>query len=502
MVKAREKWMLSSLKSFSIFVPSNLITMQLKWSITKAKPNQEHQIFLTDKAAGIKAIALSKNDEKAALDSLQKGKPFYQINGDGKTTTILFNDSSKPLYKQKEALRRNTFTVIRFLNTQNAVSAHFQSLLADEKLVEGFVESATLSSYQFLKYKTKEVKKNSLQSITIEQGTISKISLDKVLVVSEANLIARDLINEPLSYLTAVQLSNEIVKLGKSAGFKTTVFDKKKIEALKMGGLLSVNRGSQKPPTFTVLEYKPAKAKNKKPIVLVGKGVVYDTGGLSLKPTPNSMDMMKCDMSGAAAVAGILYAIAKLKLNVHVVGLVPATDNRPGEDAYVPGDVVAMMNGMNVEVLNTDAEGRMILADALHYAKRYDPELVCDFATLTGAAKAAIGGVATVYMGTAEDAIKAKMQESSLETYERLVEFPLWEEYGNMIKSDVADIKNVGGAEAGAITAGKFLEHFTDYPWLHFDIAGPAYLMAEDSYRGKYGTGTGVRLLVDFISKR
>ena len=168
-------------------------------------------------------------------------------------------------------------------------------------------------------------------------------------------------------------------------------------------------------------------------------------------------------------------------------------------NAYVPGDVVEMMSGLNVEMLNADAEGRMILADALHYAKRYEPELVLDFATLTGAAKAAIGSSASVYMGTASDAVKKAMVKSADHVYERIVEFPLWDEYGEMIKSEVADIKNIGGPEGGAITAGKFLECFTDYPWLHFDIAGPAFLLREDSYRGKHGTAVGVRMVVDFL---
>jgi leucyl aminopeptidase len=338
--------------------------------------------------------------------------------------------------------------------------------------------------------------------LNIDATNVSAKELNELNIVSEANFIARDLINEPLSFLTAVQLSAEIKKNGKAAGFKVEVFEKKKIQSLKMGGLLAVNKGSQLPPTFNILEYKPAKANNKKPIVLVGKGVVYDTGGLSLKPTANSMDMMKCDMSGAATVIGTLYAIAKLKLPVHVVGLIPATDNRPGEDAYVPGDVITMMNGVNVEVLNTDAEGRMILGDALAYASKYDPSVVFDFATLTGAAKAAIGMYGTIFMGTADEITKKSLEASGKNVYERLVEFPFWEEYGALVKSDVADIKNIGGPDAGMITAGKFLEHFVTYPWLHFDIAGPAYVMAEDSYRGKYGTAVGVRLMVDYLKQQ
>ena len=282
---------------------------------------------------------------------------------------------------------------------------------------------------------------------------------------------------------------------------KVTVFNKKQIEALKMGGLLAVNQGSQTPPTFTIMEWKPKKPANKKPIVLVGKGVVYDTGGLSLKPTPNSMDYMKCDMAGGATVAATLYAVAKAKLNVHVIGLVPATDNRPGENAYVPGDVIKMHGGQTVEMLNADAEGRLLLADALTFAAKYKPELVFDFATLTGAAAAAIGGYGIVCMGTADEATKLNLKISGNQVHERLVEFPLWDEYDKLLKSDIADMKNIGGPVAGAITAGKFLERYISYPWMHFDIAGPAWNTATDDYRLKNGTGVGVRLLFDFLKK-
>jgi leucyl aminopeptidase len=287
--------------------------------------------------------------------------------------------------------------------------------------------------------------------------------------------------------------------MGKDAGFEVEVLNKAKITALKMGGLLAVNLGSIDPPTFTIMEYKPAGAKNKKPVVLIGKGVVYDTGGLSLKPTPNSMDMMKCDMAGAAAVAGAMYAVAKAKLPVHVIALVPATDNRPGENAYVPGDVITMYNGLTVEMLNADAEGRMILADALAYAQKYKPELVLDFATLTGAAIAAIGMSGLVVMGNADEKTKDQLKQSGFNTFERLAEMPFWDDYDDLIKSDIADMKNIGGPYAGSITAGKFLARYIDYPWMHFDIAGPAFLTAKDSYRPKGGTGVGVRLLFDYF---
>lgn len=272
-----------------------------------------------------------------------------------------------------------------------------------------------------------------------------------------------------------------------------------------MGGLLAVNRGSLEPPTFTVMEWRPDRMANEQPIVLVGKGVTFDTGGLSLKPTKDSMDSMKADMAGAAAVAGVMVAVARLGLPLHVVGLVPATDNRPGENAFVPGDVVRMHSGKTVEVLNTDAEGRLLLADALSYARIYRPALVVDLATLTGAQVIALGSEVAAVM-TNEDVPDAARRLAAIEaagrrTGEWVHRLPMYEHYGRALESDVADLKNIGGREAGTITAAKFLEHFVDYPWLHLDIAGPAFLKEPKPYRPKGGTGFGVRLLVDFLSE-
>ncbi|MGB0424733.1 MAG: leucyl aminopeptidase family protein, partial [Flavobacteriales bacterium] len=262
---------------------------------------------------------------------------------------------------------------------------------------------------------------------------------------------------------------------------------------------LAVNKGSIDPPTFSILEWKPKNAVNKKPIVLVGKGVVYDTGGLSLKPTANSMDFMKSDMAGSAMMAATVAAVAKNKLNVHVIALIPATDNRPSGNAYAPGDVITMYDGTTVEVMNTDAEGRLLLADALSYAKKFKPSLVMDAATLTGAAVRSVGTHASCIMSTCEDDTTSRLQKSGETTYERCIEFPLWDEYGKELKSEIADMTNLGGPLAGQITAGKFLEHFTDYPWVHIDIAGPSFLHAPQTYRPKGGTGVGVRLLYDFL---
>ncbi|HWB62216.1 MAG TPA: leucyl aminopeptidase [Chitinophagales bacterium] len=459
-----------------------------------------NRIILIDNNTKLGSLGLSAGDTAAAQKFFdQKVNHTYQQINDGKTLSLVKLDTSKEEYKLLEEARKAGYTLNRFLNGKKVKEASVQNETGNAALALAFAEGFVLSNYEFLKYKTKDKNSRTLNSLQVDARSADKKALDEISKLADANFFARTLINEPVSYLTALQLSEEVKKAGKKHGFKVEVFDKKKITALKMGGLLAVNRGSIDPPTFTILEWKPKNKKNKKPIILVGKGVVYDTGGLSLKPTPNSMDMMKCDMSGAAAVAGIFQAAATLNLPLHLIGLIPATDNRPGMNAYAPGDVITMMSGLNVEMLNADAEGRMILADALHYAKQYDPELVVDFATLTGAAVRAIGAVATAYMGTASDAVKKKLEASADKVYERLIHFPLWDEYGDWIKSDVADIKNIGPGEAGHITAGKFLEHFTAYPWLHLDIAGTAYLMKEDSYRGKYGTAVGVRLLFDFL---
>ena len=362
-----------------------------------------------------------------------------------------------------------------------------------------FAEGAALSSYQFIKYKKSE--KEGITEIILTSKALDEKQVSDLAVIVRAVAQTRDLVNEPVSYLTARKLSDAFQETGKQSGFEVEVLEKNKIESLKMGGLLGVNQGSDLPPTFNIMEYKPKSAKNKKPIVLVGKGVVYDTGGYSIK-TSSGMEAMKCDMAGAATVLGVLRIISELQLPVHVIGLVPATDNQVSAKAMVPGDVITISDGTTVEVLNTDAEGRLILADALVFAQKYDPELVFDFATLTGAAARAIGKEGFVFMGTASEDIKIKLEVAQNQTYERGVEFPLWDEYDGYLKSDVADVKNIGGAEAGAITAGKFLQRFTKYPWIHFDIAGPAFYEGGSvGYIPKGGTAFGVRMVVEFLKK-
>ncbi len=365
-----------------------------------------------------------------------------------------------------------------------------------------FLEGLILSSYQFLKYRSDaKTLQHDLKNIAVEKESTNAKSIAKLSTICKAVFWARTLVNEPNNFLTASQLSEEVKAMGKEGMFKVNVYGQAKIEQLGMGGILAVNKGSTEPATFTILEHKPAKAKNSKPIVLVGKGVVYDTGGLSLKPTPNSMDKMKSDMSGAALVAGVLYILGSLDIPLHVIGLIPATDNRPGGNAYTPGDVIKMYSGHTVEVLNTDAEGRMLLADALHFAKKYQPEFVADFATLTGAAANAIGDVAIVAMGNIGDYYMKKFKKIGKSVNEKIVELPLWEEYGEMIKSEIADMKNIGGPVGGAITAGKFLEKYTDYPWVHFDIAGVSFRDNAKHYLSAGGTGYGIRMMAEYLIK-
>ncbi len=366
--------------------------------------------------------------------------------------------------------------------------------------IAAMAEGIALTGYQFLKYySNSDEKKHSLQRLGIFHGDSAMIRNINARV--HAVSIARDLVNEPVSYLTAPQLGEDLAGLCHEAGLSIEILDKTQIESLRMGGLLAVNRGSIDPPRFIILSWEPENPVNESPLVLVGKGVTFDTGGLSIKPTAGSMDEMKCDMAGAAAVAGTLFAMAQMNIQVRTIGLIPATDNRPDGNAYAPGDVIRMHNNTTVEVLNCDAEGRLILADALSYARKYQPGLVIDLATLTGSAQVALGSQASVIMGTAADEVFETLISAGFSVHERLVRFPLWDEYAKLLESEIADMKNIGGRNAGAITAGKFLEKFTDYPWIHIDIAGTAFLTTRESYRGIGGTGTGIRLLLEFITK-
>jgi len=370
-----------------------------------------------------------------------------------------------------------------------------------QALVEGFM----LAAYRFTRYKT-ETELRDIERLVLHETPddekASRRGAERGRIIAECVMTARDLVNLSPDEKTPTKLARLMEQSAKKYGYEADVWDKALIEEEGMGGLLAVNRGSTEPPTFTILTWRPENALNERPVILVGKGVVFDTGGLSLKPTKDSMDYMKSDMAGAAAVVGTMEALARLKLPLYVIGLIPATDNRPGENAYVPGEVIRMHSGKTVEVLNTDAEGRLILADALSYARTYRPELVIDLATLTGAQIIALGTEAAAVMTNSIGDPQARLEAivaAGERSGDRVHPLPMYEEYAKLLESDVADLKNIGGREAGSITAAKFLEHFVDYPWIHVDMAGPAFLKEPKPYRPKGGTGFGVRLLVEFL---
>jgi leucyl aminopeptidase len=450
-------------------------------------------IFIFSDLSDLKAMGVSESHINTAKSFFEKNesKYFYQA---GETLTVIAQVKDETSENRRlEAYRRQGSAVWSLLDAFNCENVFIKSTSADAEVA--FAEGLALATYNFDQYKTK---KSTKTLAYIGAAGISEEVANRLSWTITGTFLARDLINEPLIKLTAQNFGDRMKTIGNQVGFNVEVLNKANIEALRMGGLLGVNKGSLDPPTFSIMEYKPANPRNEKPLVLVGKGVMYDTGGLSLKPTAGSMDSMKSDMSGAAAVAGSITALAGMKADVWVIGLVPATDNRPGGNAITPGDILHMFDGTTIEVLNTDAEGRLILGDALAFAKKYDPALVIDLATLTGAAVIAAGRQAICAMGNVDDEVYVKLENAGHEVHERLVRLPLWPEYAEMLKSTVADMKNIGGREAGTITAGKFLEHFTNYPWVHLDIAASAFLDRPDAYRPEGGTGAGVRLLCRF----
>lgn len=483
--------------------------MSLALAHVAAAPAQSTQVFILPHGTTALPAAATGDLPAAATSYVEKAlandQKLVHLNHFSHHHYFVVLTDKPTAAQVAEQLRRAGHTLYGQLKTEKVAEVFIDNLSGMPNAALLLAEGLALTAYQFEGYKTDEKSRKApaLTHLYLVDKAATAAQIHELDGLLQGVILARDLVNAPLNKLNAVQFAERMAQAGDEAGYTTDILDLAKIEALRMGGLLAVNLGSPEPPTFSILEYKPANAQNTKPYVLVGKGVVFDTGGLSLKPTPNSMDMMKCDMAGGAAVAGTLFALAKNNVPLHVIGLVPATDNRPGGLAYAPGDVITMHSGLTVEVKNTDAEGRLLLADALSFAKKYEPELVIDLATLTGAAVRALATEASASMGTAGATTLQQLAEAGHTVHERLVEFPLWDEYADHIKSDIADLSNLGKGEAGHISAGKFLERFAvGYPWIHLDIAGPAYLTAAESYRGKGGTGTGVRLLYEFLTKQ
>ena len=376
----------------------------------------------------------------------------------------------------------------------------------DEGLIEAMTEGIALASYSFDKYKeAKEPATKKIEEVTI---LINSDSLRFQSVVEKANLIveavnfARDISNLPPNDCPPALLASIAVSLAQDYGMKVRVMDRYELENMGMGGIVAVGKGSNNPPKLIVLEYTGASDPQQKPYLLVGKAVTFDTGGISIKPS-EKMDEMKFDKCGGCTVLAIIRAVASMKLAVNVVGIVPSVENMPSATSYRPGDIIRMYNGKSVEVLNTDAEGRMILADALAYGiATHSPKAVIDLATLTGAAVIALGSNVAAVVGSNKQLVD-RLRKLSDKTGEKMWELPLYDEYHEQIKSTYADIKNIGGRPGGAITAAAFLSNFVnDVPWVHIDIAGTAWMQEgthEKSYNHRGASGFGVRTLVKLL---
>lgn len=375
--------------------------------------------------------------------------------------------------------------------------------LSISDLVQAMVEGAVLGGYRFSEYRTdNDEKPKALESITLLSSKAAhlvdiKVGVGRGQVSGEASAFVRDLCNHPSNMMTPSRVVEEAKKITKEPGVKLTVLDRRQQEKLGMGGLLGVSRGSQEPGKFIILNYSGGN-KRDRPIVFVGKTVTFDSGGISLKPSEN-MEQMKADMTGGAEVLAVIRAAARLRLPLNVIGILPATENMPGGRAMKPGDVLTMLSGKTVEVQNTDAEGRLILADGLAYATRLKPACIIDVATLTGACMVALGQHAIGMLGNHES-LKDQVKKAGEQSGERVWEMPLWDEYFEQLKSDVADMRNIGGRGGGMITAAMFLSKFVgDYPWVHLDIASTDWSASERPYIGKGPTGIGARLLIQYL---
>lgn len=402
-----------------------------------------------------------------------------------------------------QSLQRASATAIRHAQNTGAQQialalwsdAHMDLAPATQALLEG----ALLGQYTFKKYQTSAHSKAITQlRVLAEKADKAEITqaIHKAQILAEATNFARDLINEPPNVLTPSELANRAVAMAKQSGLEWEVFEKEKIEELQMGGLLGVTQGSNEPPKFIILRYRGAPQSTDKGMALVGKGITFDSGGISIKPAAG-MDEMKGDMGGAAAVLGAMQAIAGLKPALNVTALVPTCENMPSGTAFRPGDILRIMNGKTIEIVNTDAEGRLILADALSYASKEGLSPIIDLATLTGGIVVALGYAMTGLFCN-DELLTDEILAAGRAAGEKYWPMPLDEEYGEQIRSDIADIKQTGGRTASSVTAAKILENFVqDAQWAHLDIAGTSYNDSKKSYQEKGGTGVGVRTLTE-----
>jgi len=365
------------------------------------------------------------------------------------------------------------------------------------------IEGIALGLYEFRAHKSTPAERGPVESLTLVEADASKLAAVEAgarvgRILAEATSFARDLVNQPSNHMTPHILADAARDIAAQNKLKCEVLGLEQVAELEMGAFMSVTRGSDEPPQFIILEHKPEAGQ---PVIFVGKGITFDSGGISIKPS-EKMEDMKGDMAGAAAVIGAMQAVAQLDLPMHVVALAPACENLPSGHAYKPGDVLKAMNGKTIEVISTDAEGRLILADALCYAARYNPSAVIDLATLTGACVIALGDMVAAGIFATDDDLSARLREAAAKAGEKLWPLPLYEEYKDKIKSEVADMKNSGGRYGGVGASAIFLKEFTSYPWAHLDIAAMSLNDSNSPYIPKGGTGFGVRTLVEFLRAR
>ena len=404
----------------------------------------------------------------------------------------------------QERLRQSAGSAVQALRTAGLASfvTVLHGAVSLPEALRSTLEGYLLGDYSFDQYKSNGGQAVRMASARLlfadEERRFQAINLvAEAVAVCDGVMLARDLVNHPGNVATPSYLADRAVELAASRGLDCRIMQGEELESIGMGGLLAVAKGSDQPPRFIELQYHGA-GERKRPVVLIGKGVTFDSGGISLKPR-EGMEKMKYDMAGAAAVLGVMSAAVALRLPVNLIGLVPTAENLPSGGAYKPGDVVVTMSGRTVEIVNTDAEGRMLLCDALHYAKRFKPAAVVDVATLTGACLVALGNLASGVMGNNERLLR-QLKQASAACGERIWELPLWEEYGELMKSDIADMKNAGGANAGTVSAAWFLSNFAaGMNWAHLDIAGTAWEEKGAPYKPKGATGVGVRLLLEFL---
>ena len=404
-----------------------------------------------------------------------------------------------------EKLRRAAATAARRARSLKLQSAAFSLPALPEtairEIARTVAEGAKLGLYRFDRHKS-EADDQDLETFWLlaDEGALEEAQQGAELgeKVAGGSVLARDLANEPSNVATPEYLAQRARKISEEYGMELAVLDRASIEEEGLTGLATVGRSASNEPYFIALEHRGGG--DSAPVVLIGKAVTFDSGGISIKPSAG-MEDMKFDMSGGAAVLGAMEAAGALDLRLNLVALVPATENLPGGDAFKPGDVLQMHSGKTVEIVTTDAEGRLILADALSYARRYEPSAVVDCATLTGACAVALGDHASGLMGNDEDLV-AELKTAGETTGERAWPLPLFGEYTEQIKGDTADIKNSGGRRGGALTAGAFLKEFADYPWAHLDVAGTAYGKKGNAYTTKGATGVPARLLIEFLLGR